>query len=153
MFPHIVDLEIMACSSLPFKLQPQSYNSHQHIALSIFALDSLCFGKPVSVPFPSEAIVPSCQVGNARSIDTARVEVARAVDTVVGLNKHGAHPTYELAVSENSRLCSNVYIWYTKICYSPASGPIDPRVCHGIVQQPPFVMSMCWHRFDGVQLL
>lgn len=96
MFQHILSLVFMAYLSLQFRLQSQSYNPHQHIALSIFALDGLCIGEPISVPFASEAIVPSCQVGNARSIDTARVEVARAVNAVVGLNKHGANPAYEL---------------------------------------------------------
>lgn len=95
MFLRIFKLVIIVYLSLQFEVQSQLVISHQHITLSIFALDGLCIGKPVSVPFSSETIVPGCQVGNARSVDAARVEVARAVDAVVGLNKHGAHPAYE----------------------------------------------------------
>jgi hypothetical protein len=72
-------------------------------SLSKFALDSLSIVKPVSGRLSSETIVPLCQVGNARSKDTARVEVATGSKAVVRLNEHGAHPAYELAVIQESR--------------------------------------------------
>lgn len=69
---------------------------HRYITLTQHALNGPCLGKPVSVPFPRDAVVPSCQVGNAGGPDTARVEIARAGEAISRLNKHGANPAYEL---------------------------------------------------------